>query len=201
MKVLLMALLLAGCATPPPSQHDVWMKARTETVQVVASDGEGTGVVVSDRCVLTVAHVADKDTVAVVTASGKHYVMKRVAYDSASDVAAVCADTPIDSPKASLGPSPATYDSVFTIGFPLGQKFILTEGRWQGGDMITAQCAPGNSGGGVFDGSGRVIGLVDTVLTYEVRKSLNIFPHLCGIVNLASITALLDRAHVEYGHD
>lgn len=153
--------------------------------------GIGSGVVLSTRCVLTAAHVAHDGLPEVTTSSGKTFSMTSVVSDEAEDISVLCSPVALDAPAVSFGPPPSLYDPVFTIGFPKGRHFFLTEGRWQAGDMISADCAPGNSGGGVFDASGHYLGFVDAVALTMVKQTPNLIYHMCDIVTVESIQKFL----------
>jgi S1-C subfamily serine protease len=196
--LMVVAVVLLGCAQPGTTTNP-WKTARSTTVLVDDLIGDiGTGVVVNDRCVVTAGHVADVDDLAITLESGKVIFVRRVAHDDQEDVAAICASVPIDAPTVSFSPLPAPYDPVFTIGFPLGFKHVLTVGHYQGGTLITAQCAPGNSGGGVFDGMGGYIGFVDSISVARRSTGNMTFPHLCNIVSSKTVAAFLTTNHITY---
>jgi S1-C subfamily serine protease len=190
------ALLLVGCAIAP-QQHDVFVAARAQTIMIDNLEGShGSGTVINEYCAVTAAHVADKPVVQATLASGKQYVMIRRAYDDAKDVAAICSTVPLAAPPVTFSPPPSLYDPVFTIGYPLNFQNYLTEGRWQEGSMISAECAPGNSGGGVFNYSGGYVGFVDAIAAYDHAKY--VFPHLCAVVPSSDITPFLDKNGITY---
>jgi S1-C subfamily serine protease len=195
-------MMSQGCTTSPPKTANPYMQARATTVLVNNLKGSiGTGNVVNDKCVLTAAHVADQDIVDLVTASDKEFIAMRVAHDEAEDIAVVCATVTLDAPAVSIGPDPATYDPVFTIGYPKGRHLFLTTGQWEDDDTISADCAPGNSGGGVFDMTDHYVGFVDAVAITLVNKSPNLIYHICDIVGTKAITKFLDTNHIQYqGH-
>jgi S1-C subfamily serine protease len=193
---LAIAFLLVGCAVVP-QQNVSFMQARASTIEVDDLSGShGTGVMVNEYCAVTAAHVADRDVVLGTVQSGHQYGMIRRAYDDAQDVAAICATVPVEAPPVTFGPTPATYDPVFTVGFPLMFHDFLTEGRWQDNNSISADCAPGNSGGGVFNASGQDVGFVDAIAAYDHAKY--VFPHLCVVAPSPVITAFLDKNGIHY---
>jgi S1-C subfamily serine protease len=200
MKSLLLVgvAVLLGCTTVPTAT-EVWEKARSQTVLVEDRIGSlGTGVVINKKCVVTAAHVADVPNPTVTTESGKVYLTRRVVNDGDQDVAVLCTDKEIDAPAAKIGPTPPPYSYLFTIGFPVGFKYILTEGRQQEGGLVTTLCAPGNSGGGVFDEKGHYIGFVDSIVVYRSEEFPIVISHLCNIVRATTITHILDENDIHY---
>src|ERR1700674_4437658 len=176
--LMVVAGLFLGCVAVPTGST-VWLKARSETVLLEDMVGSrGTGVVVNPKCVLMAAHVADRPVMQVTTASGTIYSATVVVYDGDKDVAVVCADKVLDAPAVTFGPTAAPYSPVFTIGFPVGLRYVLTTGLMQMGNIMTVPCAPGNSGGGVFNNEGNYVGFADAIVVYPHIDAL---PHLCAI--------------------
>lgn len=193
---LMMVMALLSCAKAGQVDN-VFLDARTKTVFVESGEAIGTGVVVNDRCVVTAAHVVEAKNITFVVIGTKRIKVKEVARDSSKDASALCADGVLDTPQAKIGPEPLVYDNVFTIGFPFGAKFVLTEGRYQGHDLMTTPCAPGNSGGGVWDSQGRYVGFVDSIIEYEKE----VYPNLCKIIPAAAVERMLTTNNIEYQHE
>ena len=149
---------------------DVWARQ-------YVTEGAGSGVVYSeDGYILTNNHVIEGASNILVTMhDGKEYQADLVAADSQSDVAVLKIDasglTPVtlgDSDALSVG------DLAIVIGNPLGtlagtatdgivsglEREITLEGQNMTLLQISASVNPGNSGGGVFDQYGNLIGLV-----------------------------------------
>lgn len=141
------------------------------------TEGAGSGVVYSeDGYIITNNHVIDgASTINVTLHDGKSYEASLVAADSQSDVAVLKIDasglTPVtfgDSDALSVG------DLAIVIGNPLGtlagtasdgiisglEREITLEGKTMTLLQVSASVNPGNSGGGVFDQQGNLIGLV-----------------------------------------
>ncbi len=197
-KLICVAAAITGCATQPMS-NDVYSAAQTSTVLIRTSTGLGTGVVINDKCVLTVAHVADEDTVEFLDWKQRVTTVTRTTHDEEKDIAVVCGNASLDLPPVSLRSTmPQRYAEVFTIGNPLKNVNVLTTGRYQLNGIITAQTAPGNSGGGVFDSAGSLIGLVDAIAAYDTPMGMAVFPHLVSIISLPDITSVLDVNHISY---
>ena len=141
------------------------------------TEGAGSGVVYSeDGYIITNNHVIDgASTINVTLHDGKSYEASLVAADSQSDVAVLKIDasglTPVsfgDSDALSVG------DLAIVIGNPLGtlagtasdgivsglEREITLVGKTMTLLQVSASVNPGNSGGGVFDQEGNLIGLV-----------------------------------------
>lgn len=141
------------------------------------TEGAGSGVVYSeDGYIITNNHVIEgASTINVTFNDGKSYEASLVAADSQSDIAVLKIDasglTPVsfsDSDSLSVG------DLAVVIGNPLGtlagtategivsglEREITIDGKSMTLIQVSASVNPGNSGGGVFDQKGNLIGLV-----------------------------------------
>ena len=141
------------------------------------TEGAGSGVVYSeDGYILTNNHVIEgASTINVTLNDGKSYEASLVAADSQSDIAVLKINatglTPVsfaDSESLSVG------DLAVVIGNPLGtlagtatdgivsglEREITLDGKSMTLIQVSASVNPGNSGGGVFDQQGNLIGLV-----------------------------------------
>jgi serine protease Do len=116
-------------------------------------------------------------------------------------------------PGAQLGSPPALGDDVVAIGFPWGKSMTLAHGMvsqvpLDGADaelMIDASVSYGASGGGVYDATGRLIGIVEGYRTAQVsyrdsgkdaqRHSFQIpVPGETYVVSLVEIRRFLESA-------
>lgn len=141
------------------------------------TEGAGSGIVYSeDGYIITNNHVIEgASTINVTFNDGKSYEASLVAADSQSDIAVLKIDadglTPVsfnDSDSLSVG------DLAVVIGNPLGtlagtategivsglEREITIDGKSMTLIQVSASVNPGNSGGGVFDQQGNLIGLV-----------------------------------------
>jgi serine protease Do len=142
------------------------------------SEAAGSGVIISDDgYIITNNHVIeDATTIQVTTYDGKEYDATLVATDSKSDIAVLkisatglTAATIGDSSKIAVG------DTAIVIGNPLGTLGgTVTDGiisatsrelvvNNESMELIQTNAAinAGNSGGGLFDGNGNLIGIVN----------------------------------------
>ena len=144
--------------------------------QSQVESGAGSGVVISsDGYILTCAHVVSGASNITVTIGDTDYPATVVGEDDTSDVAVLKIDatglTPVsfgDSDALSVG------DLAVVIGNPLGtlagtatdgivsglEREITLDGKSMTLIQVSASVNPGNSGGGVFDQYGNLIGLV-----------------------------------------
>ena len=143
--------------------------------------GAGSGVIISsDGYILTCAHVVSGASQITVTIGDTDYTATVVGEDDTSDVAVLKIDatglTPAtvgDSDSLSVG------DSVLAVGNPLGElggtvtsgivsalnRIVTIQGTSSTNTMsliqMDATVSPGNSGGGLFNMNGELIGLVN----------------------------------------
>lgn len=156
----------------------------TPTVEIMVSDGLGSGVYIGHRMVLTAGHVAkDQTEVSIVfeRADGKPGPTtkgKVLWIAEKEDVAAIqVKDVPEGTAVATVEPSEVPINtSVEVVGNPFGIQFIHTYGKiagatrktdpyWPHAVPIDVEIAPGNSGGPVYiAGTYRVAGLAVGVL-------------------------------------
>ena len=143
--------------------------------------GAGSGVIISsDGYILTCAHVVDGASTITVTIGDKDYTATLVGEDTTSDIAVIKIDadglTPAivgDSDKLAVG------DNVLAVGNPLGElggtvtggmisalnRSVTIQGSSSVNTMsliqMDASVSPGNSGGGLFNMNGELIGIVN----------------------------------------
>ena len=151
--------------------------------------GAGSGVIIdSDGYIVTNYHVIQgASTVTVTTPDGTEYPAKVYGYDSENDVAVVkidAHDLPVavfaDSSKLKVG------EKVFAIGNPLGSlggtvtdgivsaldRDITVEGQRMTLLQTSAAVNHGNSGGGLFNAKGELIGIVNAKSSGEDVEGL-----------------------------
>jgi serine protease Do len=134
--------------------------------------GEGAGVLLGDRRVLTNLHVAHGGRhLQVVLPDGGACDARLAASDPRVDLALL--EIPFDGAAAAVisTETPRTGELVFAFGHPWGQRNVLTAGvlsavttiRSKDGELpilrADVQLAPGNSGGPLLNAAGEVIGL------------------------------------------
>ena len=153
---------------------DVFDKNSPAIVTILTPSGFGSGVLVDPSGVIvTNLHVVEGDVSAKVTlANGDIYDDVRVvAVDARRDII-VIKIAGFQLPTVELGDSDtvAVGEAVYAIGSPRGFALTISDGIISGkrpspGDegsqvlQITAAISPGSSGGGLFDGDGRLVGV------------------------------------------
>jgi serine protease Do len=136
--------------------------------------GQGSGFIISsDGLILTNAHVVrDAKQVTVKLSDRREFSAQVLGSDPATDIAVLKVDAK-GLPAVQLGDPRQVQvgDPVLAIGSPYGfeqtatQGIVSAKGRSLPGDSVVpfiqtdAAVNPGNSGGPLFDGSGRVIGV------------------------------------------
>ncbi len=146
--------------------------------QSYTSEAAGSGVIISaDGYIITNNHVIESATsIKVTTYDGTEYTAALVGTDSKSDIAVLKIDA-TDLTAATIGDSSkiAVGDSAIVIGNPLGtlggtvtdgiisatSREIVLNNESMELIQTNATINSGNSGGGMFDGSGNLIGIVN----------------------------------------
>ena len=143
--------------------------------------GAGSGVIISsDGYILTCAHVVDGASTITVTIGDKDYTATLVGEDTTSDIAVIKIDADGLTP-ATVGNSDSLKvgQSVMAVGNPLGElggtvtggmisalnRSVTIEGSSSVNTMslmqMDASVSPGNSGGGLFNMNGELVGIVN----------------------------------------
>jgi S1-C subfamily serine protease len=175
----------------------------------------GTGFFVSrEGHILTNNHVVARCKT-LVTKDGKP--LQIIARDVSADLALVKAEvSPSNVVVFRTGAPPSIGDGVIVFGFPL-PGVLSSEGNVTTGVLsattgirddvrllqITAPIQPGNSGGPVFDRSGRVIGVVVAKLDVlqMARVTGDIAQNVNFAVHWATVRSFLDEQRVHYRKD
>ena len=143
--------------------------------------GAGSGVIISsDGYILTCAHVVDGASTITVTIGDKDYTATLVGEDTTSDIAVIKIDANGLTP-ATVGNSDGLKvgQSVMAVGNPLGElggtvtggmisalnRSVTIQGSSSVNTMsliqMDASVSPGNSGGGLFNMNGELVGIVN----------------------------------------
>ena len=143
--------------------------------------GAGSGVIISsDGYILTCAHVVDGASNITVTINDKDYTATLVGEDTTSDIAVIKIDADGLTP-ATVGDSDGLKvgQSVMAVGNPLGElggtvtggmisalnRSVTIQGTNSTNTMsliqMDASVSPGNSGGGLFNMNGELVGIVN----------------------------------------
>jgi S1-C subfamily serine protease len=166
-------------STPPATAQtleNAVQAAGPSVVEVKTSFGQGSGVIVEPRgLIITNNHVVEGETrVEVVNASGESLSADVVSADAFQDLAVLRpvgdVGPGIQLVEDSAGP-PRIGTSVFAIGSPFGFQNTVTAGivsqfREDNGRPLIqfdAPVNPGNSGGGLFNLEGRLIGIPTSI--------------------------------------
>ena len=143
--------------------------------------GAGSGVIISsDGYILTCAHVVDGASTITVTIGDKDYTATLVGEDTTSDIAVIKIDADGLTPATvGNGDSLKVGQSVMAVGNPLGElggtvtggmisalnRSVTIQGSSSVNTMsliqMDASVSPGNSGGGLFNMNGELVGIVN----------------------------------------
>jgi hypothetical protein len=166
------------------------------SVQLKCGNAWGSGTVIrrgGKTTLLTAAHVvAGKESASVIFPSGKTCVARVASRGGQLDIAAMDLDEG-DWPTTALGQVPPKRgDVVWVIGYPLGKgpatrkgEVLANAGNSSIGLMISEPVEQGDSGGGMFDAGGRLVGITTGYISADPRKKG------CG-VPLEEIVGFLD---------
>lgn len=167
--------------TPEPALEDAVAVAKPSVVEVrsATEQSQGSGVIIEPQgLIVTNEHVVGSaQRVEIITSSGESIGADVVSADKAVDLA-------ILRPSSSAGPGvrlvddvvgpPPVGSKVFAIGSPFGLRNTVTAGvvsafrtvnenGGQGVIQFDAPVNPGNSGGGLFDLAGELVGIPTSI--------------------------------------
>lgn len=180
LRILLAALFVVSCAArqPPTKATDPLSETQrraTVAVHVICDTGEsirqwrGSGVIVSESLVLTAYHVADcggESLIAVETLSGILVMATLGNFDPDSDVASLVLLEPIPGHGVTLAPPPpvghvvCSEAAIPTRARKCGKVIWLAAKPAQNDIRNGMHVEGGNSGSGVYDQLGRLVGIV-----------------------------------------
>jgi len=141
------------------------------SVLIEAGGGTGSGVHIGNGYILTANHVIDgATTIAVKTDDGRSLTPELMWSNKAYDIALLRLDPDGISSRDLRCTDPLRGDSVWSLGNPLGLRFVAFYGHVSGSARpigewalvlpLDLTIAPGNSGGPLIDTAGRVVGIV-----------------------------------------
>ena len=163
--------------------------------------GAGSGVIISsDGYILTCAHVVDGASTITVTIGDKDYTATLVGEDTTSDIAVIKIDADGLTP-ATVGNSDSLKvgQSVMAVGNPLGElggtvtggmisalnRSVTIQGSSSVNTMsliqMDASVSPGNSGGGLFNMNGELVGIVNAKSSSRPINDATLMASLMGL--------------------
>ena len=173
--VAISLVLLVALSTPFAHAAEPTLDRAVDAVVAVTAGAErvGTGVVIAEDRVLTVAHVIDAvaGSPSYLIVAGAMVPFEVIAMDRRRDLALLSADLPSGvAPIVWAAEGSLTRgQEVIAVGFPIGFTSVsLTKGvvssplqTYQGETYVQTDAAinPGNSGGPLVDAEGRMVGL------------------------------------------
>ena len=170
---------------PRGNAEDVFALASPSIARVLAMDAagrpvsQGSGVVIAPGVIVTNCHVTQESHNVTVKVGREEYRATALASDEPRDLCQLTVSG-LNAPPVALGGvgQLRTGQRVFAIGAPQGLELTISEGivsslrQLADGTMIqtSAPISPGSSGGGLFDTSGRLVGIV----TFQHRFGQNL---------------------------
>jgi S1-C subfamily serine protease len=190
---LVCALAASGAGTTAHAleANEVFKLADPSIVVVVASNQRaarelfGSGVLVADKEIVTSCHVVKEATKIILAQGAVLRGAELLFQDQARDLCRLRVDEPFPAGKP-ISALVASKDleagqSVFAIGAPRGLEHTITRGIVSGlrelpgetGRLIQTDAAvsPGSSGGGLFDSTGRLVGIIS--FQFKDAQNLN----------------------------
>ncbi len=173
--------------------------------------GSGSGIILtSDGYIVTCKHVVDSaDTINVILNDDTEYVATLIGTDSRYDLAVIKIDATGLTPTT-LGDSDmlTVGEDVIAIGNPLGElrgtatggmlsaleREVSVEGVKMTLIQTDAAISPGNSGGGLFNASGSLIGIVNAKASSEDAEGLGFAIPVNSVKTI--INDLIDHGYV-----
>ena len=180
--------------------------------------GAGSGVIISsDGYILTCAHVVDGASTITVTIGDKDYTATLVGEDTTSDIAVIKIDADGLTP-ATVGNSDSLKvgQSVMAVGNPLGElggtvtggmisalnRSVTIQGSSSVNTMsliqMDASVSPGNSGGGLFNMNGELVGIVNAKSSSSDAEGLGFAIPINDAIKVAQ--ELLENGYVTGRH-
>ncbi|HZF83463.1 MAG TPA: S1C family serine protease [Burkholderiaceae bacterium] len=180
--LLLVAALGGHTSTRAAEAEAVFSRASPAVWTVKAELGPGKAAIGSAVAVLpdllvTACHVVGSATQITISQKGTQAPIGRVTRDPdpARDLCVLSTDTPVQLATVEIAPidSVRVGQRVYAIGSPNGLELTLSEGLVSAlrpkspGELpaiqTSAAISSGSSGGGLFDGSGRLVGVTDNI--------------------------------------
>ncbi len=173
---LALAMLMAGCATAPTS---VMTPLNRATVLVEHEGGHGTGMIIGAHTVLTAYHVVRQSPIDVTFFEGQSRAGRLAWFDEEQDLALVDVAVPAGHPPVELSCEPPHAGQLLvTIGHPIHSRWVAVSGYLPATETIAAKYLSlgfpvglGASGGPVFDGNGRIVGITLAILAERSSAS------------------------------
>ncbi|MBO5898289.1 MAG: trypsin-like peptidase domain-containing protein [Clostridia bacterium] len=180
-------------------------------------DGAGSGVIISeDGYIVTNNHViSGAVTITVRMADGTTHEAQLVGTDASTDIAVLWVDTEQPLPAAALGCSADLIvgEYVYAIGNPLGSlggtvtdglirataRSITVDGQQMTLLQTNAAVNPGNSGGGLFNMAGQLIGVVNAKYSENDVEGLGFaipidtaYDVICQLIEYGYVRGIVD---------
>jgi len=193
------------------SSYGYYYGGNSDTTSEEVQYGSGSGIILtSDGYIVTCKHVVDDvDTIKVILNDDTEYEATLVGTDSRTDLAVLKIDATGLTP-ATLGDSDmlTVGEDVIAIGNPLGElrgtatsgivsalsREVTVEDVTMSLIQTDAAISPGNSGGGLFNSSGSLIGIVNAKASSDDAEGLGFAIPVSDVKTI--ISDLIDNGYV-----
>ena len=156
-------------------------------LDVYKRQGTGSGVLMTPQLIATNCHVIGDELTVSVEFFGNRTLGSLVGRNGRNDVCVVRIADPLKGATPVKGTRPwssvSVGETVYALGAPKGFKYTFTRGvvsqlrEHEGGKLVQfdASISPGNSGGGLFDTNGKLIGLPSFLIYGESRQTQDVY--------------------------
>jgi S1-C subfamily serine protease len=176
-------------STPSPTEASIMVSANPAVVQIVNSEGEGSGFIIrQDGLIVTNAHVVGNDTnVLIILMDETQYSGYVLDRDSDIDVALIIInESELSFLEFENSDEVVLGQKLIVIGYPLGltgsatittgivSSFRFNLPPWNPAIQTDAAINPGSSGGPILDFNGKVIGVASAMFANSEGMNLGI---------------------------
>ncbi len=187
------------------------------------TSGAGSGVIIStDGYIVTNHHVIDgADTITVRLKDGTEYQAEIIGKDASTDIAVlwVASEQPLPAAKLGCSADLIVGEPVFAIGNPLGSlggtltdgiisaaaRQLIIDGQKMTLLQTNTAVNPGNSGGGLFNMAGQLIGVVNAKCSEDDVEGLGFaipidtaYDVICELIEYGYVRGVVDSGLTVY---
>jgi S1-C subfamily serine protease len=219
-RVVILFIFALSSTAYAQSAANLYKRISRNVVVIFAPDGQGSGVLLSPKIVATNCHVVERHSEVTVEFFGERKSARIVGRNDLHDVCVLELASTFANAQPVIGARRVTTiepgETIYVIGAPVGYKYTMTSGivsqtrAHKGGTVVQfdASISNGNSGGGLFDTSGRLLGLPSfssgrdgtVIQNLNFAWSVDVFPSPANSI-IASLTDLTSNGAVTDSRD